>query len=243
MSLQKDFKWSDKVYTMKEFVDVFTYRLPQIIFIAVGWDGKDVDHTFSGDEMYRIAAVKRQRRVVAKHGSGYFVSIPATTKKKVDLFFPDGNVKKSVNMDELLSALATVGDGTLKMMFENDEKVSFSFGPDQGANISFGVMRVIDVYDERYLVGHSICDGKVYSPIMPVPIPVYMTIELAIAVGLVDGTDDDYYKVLADIEAKMKGGKIEINDTDGRWSRRRVSTTQNHLLLVSQHVPVGDMHD
>jgi len=85
--------------------------------------------------------------------------------------------------------------------------------------------------------------GKVYSPIMPVPIPVYMTIELAIAVGLVDGTDDDYYKVLADIEANMKGGKIEINDTDGRWSRRRVSTTQNHLLLVSQHVPVGDMHD
>ena len=50
MSLQKDFKWSDKVYTMKEFVDVFTYRLPQIIFIAVGWDGKDVEHTFSGDE-------------------------------------------------------------------------------------------------------------------------------------------------------------------------------------------------
>ena len=50
MSLQKDFKWSNKVYTMKEFVDVFTYRLPQIIFIAVGWDGKDVEHTFSGDE-------------------------------------------------------------------------------------------------------------------------------------------------------------------------------------------------
>ena len=38
-------------------------------------------------------------------------------------------VKKSVKMDELVSALATVGDGTLKLMFENDEKVSFSFGP------------------------------------------------------------------------------------------------------------------
>ena len=58
--------------------------------------------------------------------------------------------------------------------------------------------------------------GKVYSPVMPVPIPVYMTIELAIAVGLVDGTDDDYYKVLADIEAQMRGGKTEIDDTDGR---------------------------
>jgi len=77
-------------------------------------------------------------------------------------------VKKSVNMDELVSALATVGDGTLKMMFENDEKVSFSFGPDQGAEISFGVMRVIDVYDERYLVGHSICDG-VFSSLIPKP--------------------------------------------------------------------------
>ena len=77
-------------------------------------------------------------------------------------------MKKSVNMDELVSALATVGDGTLKMMFENDEKVSFSFGPDQGAEISFGLMRVIDVYDERYLVGHSICDG-VFSSVIPKP--------------------------------------------------------------------------
>ena len=51
---------------------------------------------------------------------------------------------------------------------------------------------------------------------MPVPIPVYMTIELAIAVGLVGGTDDDYCKVLADIEAQMRGGKTEIDDTDGR---------------------------
>ena len=69
------------------------------------------------------------------------------------------SVKKSANMSDVVRALRIHENGTLQMMFENDEKVSFSFGPDEGAEINFGKMKVIDVYDERYLVGHSVCEG------------------------------------------------------------------------------------
>jgi len=46
--------------------------------------------SFCRQQIYLISAVKRQRRIVTKHSSGYFVSIPTGTSKKVDIFFPDG---------------------------------------------------------------------------------------------------------------------------------------------------------
>ncbi|KAI0238626.1 hypothetical protein LSAT2_010648 [Lamellibrachia satsuma] len=214
MSLEKVFKWSEKDYSMKEFVDIFSRRLPLIIFITEGWQGRDEDHTFSGDEVYRIAAVKRQRRIVAKHGSGYFVSIPTTINKKVDLFFPDGEVQRSASLEELVAALQIHDDGSLQMMFENDEKVSFSFGPDEADEINFGKMKVIDVYDERYLVGHSVWHGQVYCSKLPRPIPVYMTLQVAPAVGVIGGTEEDFRKILADIEEQMIGGTTEVEDYD-----------------------------
>ena len=57
--------------------------------------------------------------------------------------------------------------------------------------------------------------GKVYSPVMPLPIPVYMTIQLAPAVGIVGGTTDDFRKVLADIEEQMTDGITQVEDYDG----------------------------
>ena len=66
---------------------------------------------------------------------------------------------KSARMSDIVAALRYHNSGTLEMMFENDDKISFSFGPDEGAEINFGKMKVTDTYDERYLVGHSVCEG------------------------------------------------------------------------------------
>ena len=70
------------------------------------------------------------------------------------------SVTKSASMNDVLTALKIHDDGSLMMMFENDEKVSFSFGPDEGAEINFGQMKVVDTYHERYLLGHSLCEGN-----------------------------------------------------------------------------------
>ena len=70
------------------------------------------------------------------------------------------SVRKSASMNDVVAALKIHDDGSLMMMFENDEKVSFSFGPDEGAEINFGQMKVIDTYHERYLLGHSLCEGN-----------------------------------------------------------------------------------
>ena len=71
------------------------------------------------------------------------------------------SVVRSASMDDLVSAMAVHNDrdGPMWMMFENDETVPFTFASDEGAEISLGKMRVIDVYDERYLVGHSVWHG------------------------------------------------------------------------------------
>ena len=49
-----------------------------------------------------------------------------------------------------------------------------------------------------------------------------MTIQLAPAVGLVGGTEEDFRKVLADIEEQMIDGTTQVDDCDGRWRRGQV---------------------
>ena len=62
-------------------------------------------------------------------------------------------------MGDVVKAFQTNVKGSVSMMFANDEKLPFTFGPDEGSDISFGKMKVIDVYEERYLVGHVLFNG------------------------------------------------------------------------------------
>ena len=47
----KKFKWSEEDYTLREFIDIFSHRLPVIFNIVEGWLGRDENHTFSSDEV------------------------------------------------------------------------------------------------------------------------------------------------------------------------------------------------
>ena len=51
---------------------------------------------------------------------------------------------------------------------------------------------------------------------MPWPIPVYMNMEVAPAVGLVGGTKEDFLKMLADIDDQMANAVTDVNVFDGR---------------------------
>ena len=67
---------------------------------------------------------------------------------------------RSVRVADVLKAMKSRSRRPASMKFDDDKPVSFSFGADQGANINLGKMKIVDVYDERYLVGHSVWDGE-----------------------------------------------------------------------------------
>ena len=62
---------------------------------------------------------------------------------------------------------------------------------------------------------HSRLSGKLVDRKIPVVIPVYMDLQVATAVGLVGGTDEDFNVLLADIEEQMKGAVTEVDVTEG----------------------------
>ena len=68
-------------------------------------------------------------------------------------------------MEDVPKAMKSHPRNTVSLMFENDTPVSFSFGPDMGANVNLGKMVIVDVYDERYLVGHSVINGELSQQI------------------------------------------------------------------------------
>ena len=43
-----------------------------------------------------------------------------------------------------------------RIRFENDREVPFNLGPDHGSTTRFGVLEVVDTYDEKYLLAHSL---------------------------------------------------------------------------------------
>ena len=65
---------------------------------------------------------------------------------------------------------------------------------------------------------------------------MYMTLQVAPSVGLVEGTEEDYHKVLADIEEQMKDGITEVGDYDGRWHSFHVHFRfRNMIRLPRRH--------
>ena len=71
---------------------------------------------------------------------------------------------------------------------------------------------------------------------MPVAIPVYMTIELSTAIGLVGGTKEDFRKVRADIEEQMKDAVTEVANNEGTARRsilRIFESTDQSLCTCS----------
>ena len=58
--------------------------------------------------------------------------------------------------------------------------------------------------------------GKLVDRKVPVVIPVYMDIQVATAVGLVGGTDEDFHVLLDDIEEQMTEAVTEVDVTEGK---------------------------
>ena len=50
MAHRKAFKWTDESYSMQEFIETFCHKLPVVMFIIVGWMGRDEEHEYSGDQ-------------------------------------------------------------------------------------------------------------------------------------------------------------------------------------------------
>ena len=46
------------------------------------------------------------------------------------------------------------------IIFEDDQSVNFSMGADSSTKGNLGMLTVKDVYDERYLIGYPMTQGK-----------------------------------------------------------------------------------
>ena len=65
----------------------------------------------------------------------------------------------SASMRDVVDALHTNVRGSVEMEFKHDRRFSFSFRPGDRTELNFGKMKVIDVYEERFLVAHSVSQG------------------------------------------------------------------------------------
>ncbi|KAI0236298.1 hypothetical protein LSAT2_013122 [Lamellibrachia satsuma] len=173
--------WTRNQFTLREFLDIYSYKLPKIISVQNGYMGKDDLHTFATNEIYWICAVKTQQRIVAKEEGGYYVSIPVNYPLDVTVYPTNGKVHPATLME--VAAMRNRSRDEFLIILEDDKSVSFSMGADSSTKGNLGLMTVKDVYDEHYLVGYPIAQGQVSLDYM-VTVPVYVTITVALATGI-----------------------------------------------------------
>ena len=53
--------------------------------------------------------------------------------------------------------------GVSKLMFENDSSVNFHIGAEDAVSTRCGIMKVVEIYKERFLLCHSVINGKLIS--------------------------------------------------------------------------------
>lgn len=173
--------WTRDQFTLREFLDIYSYRLPKMVSVQNGYMGKDDLHTFATDEVYWMSAVKTQRRIVAREEGGYYVSIPVDYPLDVTIYPKDGK-EHLASLSEVATMRSQCRD-EFCIIFENDRSVEFSMGADSGTKANLGILTVTDVYDEHYFIGYPLAQGQVSLSYM-VTIPAYVTISLVVATGI-----------------------------------------------------------
>jgi hypothetical protein len=199
-----------------------------------------------------ISAIKRQKRVLAiePKQQGRCFGIP--------LHFKNPPLSVKLNGERLPGDLNTVitkyvveknaPDG-LRIYIDNrtrhDKRISYMIGSDRTETVRVQDMIVDHVYDEKYLLANSVLGMKVFPVLSDMDerrygddppnecrgslaIPSYMPIKLALSNGLVDGTKEEYERVLH-----------EIHQSSKNWNHQ-LAEINEEVLLYDEYVRGGD---
>ncbi|XP_069812436.1 uncharacterized protein [Dendropsophus ebraccatus] len=203
-------KWTATEFSLQGYVSSFHNAFPNIIKITEGFLGKQEIDSVSSSTVIRVHSHCIQQRVAAETKSGKLFSLPAKLTRLKFLVLRDSGPKKvlglPLTLEEILSRYS------LPLSVRSTSALSYKQKGDQKSQDEMlSELRLLDTYEEKFLLGHPIDKGKIFTE-DPIMIPLYMTeLKLVVAVGF-KKADSTKWRTKCDLLTKQVTEQSNLTD-------------------------------
>ncbi|XP_078668819.1 uncharacterized protein LOC144910077 [Branchiostoma floridae x Branchiostoma belcheri] len=217
-----DFRWGQRTYTLREFLDSFT--LPRMVKVTAGHYGNTEVESLAAGQIVRIHRQVRQLRVIAEDRHGRRLSIPADRKGTAlfDVISGSGNEEFRQDIVHILQTYRL----PLRAQFSREIGLRST---DRHGVQKFGELNLLETYEETYLQGNSYTGNTLVETVLL--IPMYLTLRVAVADGLQRGGDSDWSSLcqaLSDITANtVSFDDVVGNDDVSLYTKTSVEEHNN----------------
>ncbi|XP_063405718.1 uncharacterized protein LOC134689682 [Mytilus trossulus] len=202
-------------YSARSFYEHYKDNLPQMVMVTQGYMGEGIFETFDRGQVFRIQTYTKQKRVIALVVSGEKgmyglqgrqISIPADYDVKFHVLkLGKFKVGKPASLKEILERKEL----PLEVQFAGDETVLIG----STARAASFTLTLVNTYEDFYLLGNSICDGKLYDSVTAVP--AYLPDLRFSIVKSIKGYSDDQYKTFMSVTDKFVKDQITFDQSFG----------------------------
>ncbi|CAG2233977.1 unnamed protein product [Mytilus edulis] len=202
-------------YSARSFYEHYKDNLPQMVMVTQGYMGEGIFETFDRGQVFRIQTYTKQKRVIALVVSGEKgmyglqgrqISIPADYDVKFHVLkLGKFKVGKPASLKEILERKEL----PLDVQFAGDEKVLIG----STARTASFTLTLVNTYEDFYLLGNAICDGKLYDSVTAVP--AYLPDLRFSIVKSIKGYSDDQYKTFMSVTDQFVKEHITFDQSFG----------------------------
>lgn len=242
-----EFETQPGEYSARSFYEHYKDSLPQMVKVTQGYMGEVGFETFDMGQVFRIQTYSSQRRVVAVVVSGEKgmyglqgrqISIPVDYDVKFNVMKHGKPKGKLLTLQELISQKDLPLDVQCAGHAEETK-----FGPLE--RTSLFTLRLLNVYDDFYLLGNAICYGNLYQSVTA--IPAYLPdLKFSIIKSIKGHNEDEYHHFLTVADQFVKE-HITFDPTFGNTDIALYSSEQAHgtesysYISPCEYYNIGDL--
>ncbi|XP_063418200.1 uncharacterized protein LOC134700987 isoform X3 [Mytilus trossulus] len=246
-----EFETAKEDYSARSFYEHYKDNLPQMVMVTQGYMGEGIFETFDRGQVFRIQTYSTQKRVVAVVVSGEKgmyglqgrkISIPANYDVTFHIMKHGKPKGKSIRLKEILEHK------------ELPIEVQISAHEDQYADqqhlgpllrTGLFTLRLLNTYDDFFLLGNAICDGNLYGSVTAVP--AYLPdLQFSIVKSIKGCTGEQYLHFLSVTDQFVKDN-ITFDQTFGNTDIALYSPEQAHAeesysyISPCEYYNIGDL--
>lgn len=237
-TIRNELQWSRKDYTLRDFITRHKDSLPVFIKVTQGYKNSDDDddHDIATESIIFVYDVELQSRVVALREDEKYLMMSryCPINFRNILLHPN----RSLSEPRLLDVIV---QNEFNNSMLNDVKIQLAeadsggLSPhDSGYTDLAGVLRIIDLYDEKYLLGHYCIAGPVdvicmHAEVMS--IPAYLPLLINVAHGMKNKSKEEFQSLINEINSSA----FQIH-----WEYSKKPRTSEEEIVVFNDPPNCD---
>ncbi|KAK6186818.1 hypothetical protein SNE40_006089 [Patella caerulea] len=191
-----------------ELYERYHDKLPIVVIVTIGHYAEIDIETFGSEQIFRVAKVSRQPRVIARDKEGRYLTLPVNIAIK----FRVVKGYKKVGEIQTLKEIVEENNTPIQVQFALDAKHhSFRIGSSDASIYTFGNIVITEVYEEKYFLVNALNSAVLYPTYML--IPVYLKeVSFARVTKVRDGTKQDWKNLLIGLDKAAENFKYDITD-------------------------------